>query len=180
MLYNVYDELIHKIVQLLFYWLKGIVYALIKMKKYSRKKAWEQFEKGVFMTKREKAEVHESLLESASRISPEDRQRYEENLRHRMDLISHLSGLQNVIFWPLTSAVSRMSSFYLIRLQNLWIKKTTINWMEVQKIETINKGWLLENFFSISIFSIRFLTSMTFWLEFLLFMCTAQWLNSCT
>lgn len=74
------------------------MYALIKMKKYSRKKAWEQFEKGVFMTKREKAEVHESLLESASRISPEDRQRYEENLRHRMDLISHLSGLQNVIF----------------------------------------------------------------------------------
>lgn len=77
---------------------EGIVYALIKMKKYSRKKAWEQFEKGVFMTKREKAEVHESLLESASRISPEDRQRYEENLRNRMDLISHLSGLQNVIF----------------------------------------------------------------------------------
>lgn len=92
----------------------------------------------------------------------------------------HLGGIQNVIFWPLTSAVSRMSSFYLIRLQNLWIKKTTINWMEVQKIETINKGWLLENFFSISIFSIRFLTSMTFWQEFLLFMCTAQWLNSCT
>lgn len=77
---------------------EGIVYALIKMKKYSRKKAWEQFEKGVFMTKREKAEVHESLLESASRISPEDIQRYEENLRHRMDLISHCSGLQNVIF----------------------------------------------------------------------------------
>lgn len=85
-------------VQLLFNRLQGIVYALTKMKKYSRKKAWEQFEKGVFMTKREKAEVHESLLESASRISPEDIQRYEENLRHRMDLISHCSGLQNVIF----------------------------------------------------------------------------------
>lgn len=117
------------------------------MKKYSRKKAWEQFEKGVFMTKREKAEVHESLLESASRISPEDRQRYEENLRHRMDLISHLSGLQNVIFWPLTLVESKMSSsdlspqqsHYLIRLQNLWIKKKPLTGWKSKKYRLSTK-----------------------------------------
>ncbi|XP_056022157.1 uncharacterized protein LOC130055028 [Ostrea edulis] len=75
---------------------EGIVYGLMKRKKYTPKKAWEQFEKGVYMTKKEKAEVHRSLLESAKRISPEDVQRYEANIQDRINVICHQSGLQNI------------------------------------------------------------------------------------
>ncbi|XP_062593067.1 uncharacterized protein LOC134254550 [Saccostrea cucullata] len=73
---------------------EAIVYALIKLKKYTRKKAWQRFEKGVYITKKERAEVHKSILESAKRISPEDVQRYEENLKDRMNVICQRSGLQ--------------------------------------------------------------------------------------
>lgn len=74
------------------------MYGLIKIRKYSRKKAWEQFEKGVYITKREKAEIHQSILDSAKRIPPEDIQRYEEDLQRRMELISQQSGLQSIAF----------------------------------------------------------------------------------
>lgn len=82
---------------------EGIVFGLIKLRKYSRKKAWEQFEKGVYMTKREKAEIHQSILDSAKRVSAEDIQRYEENLQRRMELICQRSGLQNLQNLPFDS-----------------------------------------------------------------------------
>lgn len=82
---------------------QGIVFGLIKLRKYSRKKAWEQFEKGVYMTKREKAEIHQSILDSAKRVSAEDIQRYEENLQRRMELICQRSGLQNFQNLPFDS-----------------------------------------------------------------------------
>ncbi|XP_062599392.1 uncharacterized protein LOC134260880 [Saccostrea cucullata] len=77
---------------------EAIVYAIIRLKKYTRKKAWQRFEKGVYITKKERAEVYKSrVLESAKRISPEDVQRYKENLKDRMNVICQRSGLQNII-----------------------------------------------------------------------------------
>lgn len=71
---------------------EAVVYALIKVKGYSRKKAWLQFEKGVSMTKVEKERQHQSMMEFIG-YTEEEKQEVREKAQQRMATFKYQHGL---------------------------------------------------------------------------------------
>ncbi|XP_052101172.1 uncharacterized protein LOC127735131 isoform X2 [Mytilus californianus] len=71
---------------------EAVVYALIKTKSYGRKKAWEQFNKGVYMTKRERERQHQSLMEFRG-YTEEEKQEALQKSQQRMETFKYKYGL---------------------------------------------------------------------------------------
>lgn len=71
---------------------QAVVYGLIKIKGYGRKKAWEQFEKGVYMTKSEKKRQHNSMMEFVG-YTEEEKQEILEKAQERMETFIYQHGL---------------------------------------------------------------------------------------
>ena len=72
---------------------QAIVYALIKVKQYNRKRAWAQFEKGVYMTKTEKERQHQSMLQFIG-YTEEEKQEVLERAQERMETFKYKHGLK--------------------------------------------------------------------------------------